>query len=221
MAATDTTPKAISQSILTHILSAIKSFIPTNVSELNNDKNYATADSVSTLLKNKQDTLTFDTEPILNSKNPVTSNGIKSALNKKADASSLKTVATTGSYNDLTNKPTIPTVPTKVSAFTNDAGYLTAHQDLSGYQTKLTFDTTPSANSTNPVTSSGIKAAIEAKTVDLSGYAQLASPALTGTPTAPTASAGTNTTQIATTAFVATAISNAITKIEDGDSKSY
>lgn len=37
-----------------------------------------------------------------------------------------------GSYNDLSNKPTIPTVPTKVSAFTNDAGYLTEHQDISG-----------------------------------------------------------------------------------------
>lgn len=36
--------------------------------------------------------------------------------------------------------------------------------------------------------------------------APLASPALTGTPTAPTASAGTNTTQIATTAFVTAAI---------------
>lgn len=35
-----------------------------------------------------------------------------------------------GNYNDLTNKPTIPTVPTKVSAFTNDAGYLTEHQPL-------------------------------------------------------------------------------------------
>ena len=31
-----------------------------------------------------------------------------------------------GNYNDLTNKPTIPTVPTNVSAFTNDAGYLTS-----------------------------------------------------------------------------------------------
>ena len=38
--------------------------------------------------------------------------------------------------------------------------------------------------------------------VDLSGYATLVSPAFTGTPTAPTAAAGTNTTQIATTAFV-------------------
>lgn len=43
-------------------------------------------------------------------------------------------------------------------------------------------------------------------TVDLSGYATLASPAFTGTPTAPTATAGTDTTQIATTAFVKTAV---------------
>lgn len=39
-------------------------------------------------------------------------------------------------YNDLTNKPTIPVVPTNVSAFTNDAGYLTEHQDLSLYALK-------------------------------------------------------------------------------------
>lgn len=38
----------------------------------------------------------------------------------------LATVATSGSYSDLSNKPTIPTVPTNVSAFTNDAGYLTS-----------------------------------------------------------------------------------------------
>jgi hypothetical protein len=37
---------------------------------------------------------------------------------------------------------------------------------------------------------------------DLDGKAGLASPAFTGTPTAPTAVAGTNTTQLATTAFV-------------------
>lgn len=37
-----------------------------------------------------------------------------------------------------------------------------------------------------------------------SNYALLASPAFTGTPTAPTATAGTNTTQLATTQFVAT-----------------
>lgn len=33
-------------------------------------------------------------------------------------------VAMTGSYNDLTDKPTIPTVPTKISDLTNDSGYI-------------------------------------------------------------------------------------------------
>ena len=42
---------------------------------------------------------------------------------------SLATVATSGNYNDLSNKPTIPTVPTNVSAFNNDAGYLTSYTE--------------------------------------------------------------------------------------------
>ena len=42
---------------------------------------------------------------------------------------SLATVATSGSYNDLSNKPTIPAVPTNVSAFNNDAGYLTSYTE--------------------------------------------------------------------------------------------
>jgi len=46
--------------------------------------------------------------------------------------------------------------------------------------------------------------------INLSNYAKKASPTFTGTPKAPTAAAGTNTTQIATTAFVKTAIDNAI-----------
>ena len=44
----------------------------------------------------------------------------------------------------------------------------------------------------------------------LDAKAPLASPALTGTPTAPTAGAGTNTTQIATTAFVTGAVSDLV-----------
>jgi hypothetical protein len=44
--------------------------------------------------------------------------------------------------------------------------------------------------------------------------APLASPALTGTPTAPTATGGTNTTQIATTAFVTAAVPAAATHIQ-------
>ncbi len=43
-------------------------------------------------------------------------------------------------------------------------------------------------------------------TTDLAAKAPLISPTFTGTPTAPTATAGTNTTQLATTEFVGTAI---------------
>jgi hypothetical protein len=117
----------------------------------------------------------------------------------------LATVATSGSYNDLSNKPTIPT---KVSDLTNDSGFtsnagtitgitmngvskgtsgvvnlgtvITAHQDisgkanasdvytktqtdtlLSGKQDTLTFDNEPTDYSPNPVTSGGIKHAID------------------------------------------------------------
>ncbi len=52
-------------------------------------------------------------------------------------------------------------LPKKVSELTNDAGYLTSHQDISGKQDKLTFDTTPTTNSSNPVTSGGIKTALD------------------------------------------------------------
>lgn len=52
--------------------------------------------------------------------------------NNYAKTADLAAVATSGSYNDLTDKPTVPTVPSNVSAFTNDAGYLTTHQDISG-----------------------------------------------------------------------------------------
>ena len=41
-------------------------------------------------------------------------------------------------------------------------------------------------------------------------FAPLNSPAITGVPTAPTAASGTNTTQLATTAFVQSALSNIV-----------
>ena len=79
-------------------------------------------------------------------------------------------VATSGDYNDLSNKPTIPSVeglaseayvnekvaaiiipevPTNVSAFTNDAGYLTEHQSLENYITKKDFATGLDAQNTS------------------------------------------------------------------------
>lgn len=50
-------------------------------------------------------------------------------ISGKANISDLATVATSGSYNDLSNKPTIPTVPANISAFTNDAGYITSYTE--------------------------------------------------------------------------------------------
>lgn len=58
--------------------------------------------------------------------------------------------ATSGAAAIL-NKPTV------LSAFTNDVGYLTQHQDITGKQDQLTFDSIPTTASTNPVTSDGIK----------------------------------------------------------------
>lgn len=98
--------------------------VPTKVSELENDKGYLTEHQ---------------------------------SLEGYAKTADLAQVAKTGSYNDLADKPTIPsttglatetyvddkiaeidipTVPTKVSAFTNDAGYLTEHQSLIEYAKK-------------------------------------------------------------------------------------
>ncbi len=51
---------------------------------------------------------------------------------------------------------------------------------------------------------------IDGLSTSLGLKANLASPALTGTPTAPTAAAGTNTTQVATTAFVGTAVADLV-----------
>lgn len=58
---------------------------------------------------------------------------------KYALKSSLAPVATSGNYNDLTNTPTIPT---NVSAFTNDAGYITGYAE-----TQTLADVTVKGNS--------------------------------------------------------------------------
>ena len=71
---------------------------------------------------------------------------------------------------------------------------------------QIEVDTYMSAVSENPVQNKVINTALTAK-------ANLASPTFTGTPTAPTASVGTNSTQIANTQFVARAITNDTTKI--------
>ena len=53
------------------------------------------------------------------------SDKIDDELDLKADSSSLATVATTGDYDDLLNKPSIPS---KTSDLTNDSGFITSAQ---------------------------------------------------------------------------------------------
>ena len=86
--------------------------------------------------------LSSETDPIFSASASagITSTDI-SNWNNKSDFS--------GDYDDLTNKPTIPVVPTNVSAFTNDAGYLTSHQDISGKEDKSNKVTSISSSSTD------------------------------------------------------------------------
>ena len=79
---------------------------------------------------------------------------IKAMLAEKLGKNDVATVATSGSYNDLTDKPTIPIVPSNVSAFTNDAGYLTQHQSLDGY-VKSVNGTKPDSNGNVTIAISG------------------------------------------------------------------
>lgn len=89
-----------------------------------------------------------------------------------------------------------PTAPTPATADNTTKIATTAYVKAQGYLTSV------------PVTSvAGKTGAVTLVVGDVSGAAPLASPALTGTPTAPTAATATNSTQIATTAFVQAAVS--------------
>lgn len=67
-------------------------------------------------------------------------------------------------------------------------------------------DSLPSGNAGKIIKGAELDTEYTAIASAISSKADLNSPALTGTPTAPTAAAGTNTTQLATTAFVRTEI---------------
>ena len=85
---------------------------------------------------------------------------------------------------------------------------------MSNYTKATNFtakDALPTGNSGKIVKGTEIDTELTAIASAISSKADLNSPALTGTPTSPTASAGTNTTQVATTAFVQTALSAAFT----------
>ena len=82
---------------------------------------------------------------------------------------------------------------------------------MSNYSKLTNFtakDSLPTGDSNKIIKGTEIDAEFVAIAAAITSKANNASPVLTGTPLAPTASAGTNTTQVATTAFVATAVDN-------------
>lgn len=81
-----------------------------------------------------------DTALSTTSSNPVRNSVVTTALNTKANSADLATVATSGSYNDLSDKPTIPTV---------NNGTLTIQKNGTNVQT---FTANQSSNATANIT---------------------------------------------------------------------
>lgn len=122
---------------------------------------------------------------IATKQNTITTGTSSQILKGDLSLGTLSTVGTTGAYSDLSGKPTLATVATTG-----------AYTDLTGKPTLATVATTGAYSSLTG-------------TPDLTLKANLASPTLTGVPLAPTAAADTNTTQLATTAYVFAERSNA------------
>ena len=89
---------------------------------------------------------------------------------------------------------------------------------MSNYSKLTNFtakDSLPTGDSNKIIKGAEIDAEFVAISSAITSKANNASPVLTGTPLAPTAAAGTNTTQIATTAFVANMVNMSAFSIEE------
>ena len=95
--------------------------VPTNLSAFNNDAGFVTNAQAATLLNNYAQSAGYITAADV----PAQVNADWNATSGAAQILNKPTLFR-GNYNDLTNRPTIPQVPANVSAFTNDAGYVTA-----------------------------------------------------------------------------------------------
>ena len=88
----------------------------------------------------------------------------KNSLDAKADTSSLATVATTGDYDDLTDKPTIPS---KISDLTNDSDFIETSSTSGLIKNDGTIDTTSYSTFSGSYNDLSGKPTIPTKTSDL------------------------------------------------------
>lgn len=170
-----------------------KPSIPSKVSELTNDNLYATETYVRNKIAEAQvggsvDLSEYALKVDLNEKvDKVSGKGLSTndyTNEEKNKLSNLSTVATSGNYNDLTNKPSIPT---KTSQLTNDSSFASesyvtdainnaqlgggdgSSVDLSAYQTKsdttLTTDSKTIVGAINELDTKSIKS-VDYSTID-------------------------------------------------------
>lgn len=125
----------------------------------------------------------------------------------------IDSIKVNGTAQTITNKTVDISVPTNNNQLTNGAGYQTASQVTTAINTAIKNK----ADKADTLSEYGITDAYTKTEVDtkVGAKANIASPTFTGTPKAPTATAGTNNTQIATTAFVQSAITSGITNKAD------
>ena len=129
---------------------------------------------------------------------------VQSDVNQNETDSDAAEAALSGRIDTLEADPTTATaVAAKLdaSAVSTFGGTLVDDADAAAARTTLGLGNVDNTTDAGKPVSTAAQTALDLK-------ANLAGPALTGAPTVPTASAGTNTTQIASTAFVGTAISN-------------
>ena len=123
------------------------------------------------------------------------------AYSKLTGTPSYATVATSGSYDDLINKPTIPTVPTYIGTFINDAGYITATTLNLGLATRVS-----SVSGTGTVSGITLGGTVTTSgNITLSGTLDLTSPPAIGSTSANT---GAFTTLSASSTVSGTGFSN-------------
>lgn len=123
----------------------------------------------------------------------------------QAQVNILEGIQKNGQTVTITNKIANIPIPTKTSEITNDSGFITASDIPEGAAASTT---SPKMAGTATVGTEMAFARGDHIHPSDTSKANLASPAFTGTPTAPTATKGTNTIQIATTAFVQTGLAD-------------